>query len=88
MTQSEVIERLQRTFDDVFLEPVIATPQLSAHDVEEWDSLIQISLLLSIEKAFNIRFRVGEVEAARNVGELADLIARRLEDTSSPSEIR
>ena len=88
MTQSEIIERLQCTFDDVFLEPVIATPQLSAHDVEEWDSLIQISLLLSIEKAFNIRFRVGEVEAARNVGELADLIARRLEDSSSLSEIR
>ncbi|MDQ3666272.1 MAG: acyl carrier protein [Acidobacteriota bacterium] len=81
MTQSEIIGRLQNLFDDVFLEPVVVTPQLSAHEVEEWDSLIQISLLVSIEKAFNIRFRVGEVEASKNVGELADLIARRLEDS-------
>ncbi|MBA3513134.1 MAG: acyl carrier protein [Pyrinomonadaceae bacterium] len=81
MMQSEIIGRLQNIFDDVFLEPVVVTPQLSAHEVEEWDSLIQISLLVSIEKAFGIRFRVGEVEATRNVGELADLIARRLENS-------
>ena len=81
MTQSEIIGRLQGIFDDVFLGPVVVTPQLSAHDVEEWDSLIQISLLLTIERSFNIRFRVGEVEATRNVGELADLIARRLENS-------
>lgn len=81
MTQSEIISRLQTIFDDVFLSPVVVTPELSARDVEEWDSLIQISILVSIEKAFNIRFRVGEVEATRNVGELADLIARRFEDS-------
>jgi acyl carrier protein len=77
MTQSEVINRLQPIFDDLFMDEVVLTPQLSAHDVEEWDSLMQISLLLAVEKQFNIRFRVGEVEATRNVGEFADLIARR-----------
>ncbi len=77
MTQTEVITRLQPIFDDLFMEKVNLTPQLTAADVEEWDSLIQISLLLAVEKAFNIRFRVGEVEAAKNVGEFADLIARR-----------
>jgi acyl carrier protein len=81
MTESEIIDRLQRVFDDVFLEPVTVTRHLSAHDVEEWDSLIQISLLISIESAFGIRFRVGEVEATKNVGELVGLIARRLEDS-------
>ena len=78
MTQTEVITRLQPIFDDLFMEKVELTPQLTAADVEEWDSLIQISLLLAIEKAFQIRFRVGEVEAAKNVGEFADLIARRV----------
>lgn len=81
MTRSEIIDRLQEIFDDVFLEPVVVTPELSGNDVEEWDSLIQISLLVSVEKAFKIRFRVGEVEGTRNVGEMADLIARRLEDS-------
>jgi acyl carrier protein len=81
MTQTEILSRLQGIFDEVFLEPVVVTPELSAQDVEEWDSLIQISLLVMIEKGFNIRFRVGEVETTRNVGELSDLIARRLEDS-------
>ena len=79
MNQTEVIAKLQTIFDDLFLEPVHLTPAVSAKDVPEWDSLTHISLLLAIEKAFTIRFRVGEVENARNIGELADLILKRLE---------
>ena len=77
MTQADVIAKLQTIFDSVFLEPVHLTPILSAKDVPEWDSLTHISLLLAIEKGFGIRFHVGEVEGTRNVGELADLIAKR-----------
>jgi acyl carrier protein len=65
-------------FDNVFLEPVKLTPDLNATDVEEWDSLTHISLVVSVEKAFDIRFRVGEVESTQNVGEFADLIVKRL----------
>ena len=84
MTQAEIIMRLQPIFDDIFMEKVELTPALTAADVEEWDSLTQISLQLAVEKAFNIRFRLGEVEATKNVGELADLIARR-GTTSDPA---
>ncbi|MBI5772285.1 MAG: acyl carrier protein [Verrucomicrobia bacterium] len=80
MNQAEVIARLQTIFDDIFLEPVKLTPQLSATEVEEWDSLLQISIVVAVEKAFGVRFRVGEVETTRNVGEFADLIARRLQE--------
>ncbi len=79
MNQSQVISKLQEIFDDIFVEPVKLTPTLSAKDVPEWDSLTHISLLLAVEKAFNIRFRVGEVEAVKNVGEFADLIGKRIE---------
>ena len=78
MTQTEVIARLQPIFDDLFMEKVNLTPQLTAAEVEEWDSLIQISLLLAVEKAFNIRFRVSKIKAAKNVNEFADLIVRRV----------
>jgi len=78
MTQNEVIARLQPIFDDLFMEQVVLTPKLSADDVEEWDSILQISLLMAVERGFNIRFRVGEVEATKNVGQFADLIARRM----------
>lgn len=79
MNRTEVIARLQEIFDDVFLEPVVLTPELSADDVEEWDSLIHIALVVAVEKDFGIRFRVGEVETTRNVGEFADLIVQRMQ---------
>jgi acyl carrier protein len=46
--------------------------------VEEWDSLTHVSLILAVEQAFGIRFRVGEVESTKNVGDLADLVMKRL----------
>ena len=78
MNRSSVLERLQSIFDDVFLEPVTVTPELSAHDVPEWNSLVHISLMVAVEQNFGIRFNVGEVENTRNVGEFADLIVRKL----------
>ena len=78
MNRTEVIAQLQDIFDNVFLEPVELTPELSAKDVEEWDSLTHISLVVAVERAFNVRFRVAEVEATQNVGEFAELIIKRL----------
>lgn len=77
MNQAEVIERLQPVFDLVFMEPVSLTPALTANEVREWDSLAHVSLILAVEQEFAIRFRLGEVEMTRNVGELAELIVRR-----------
>ena len=76
--QTEVLARLQSIFDNLFLDGVVVTPELSAHDVEEWDSLLHISLVVAVEEAFGIHFRVGEVESTRNVGDLADLIIKRM----------
>ena len=77
MNQAEVIAKLQAIFDNIFLEPVVLTPAISAKDVPEWDSLTHISLMVAVEKAFGVRFRVGEVENTKNVGEFADLILKR-----------
>jgi len=77
MTRNEVIARLQPIFDDLFMQKVALTPELRPADVEEWDSLIHISVMLAVEKDFGVRFRVGEVETTRNVGEFADLIAKK-----------
>jgi acyl carrier protein len=80
MNQPDVISKLQTIFDTLFLEPVVLAPATSAKDVPEWDSLTHISLMVSVEKAFAVRFRVGEVEATRNIGELADLIIKRQQE--------
>lgn len=77
MDLSEVYAKLQKVFDKVFLDQVTVTPELTAGDVEEWDSLLHVSVVLAIEQEFGVRFRVGEVESAKNVGQLAELIAKR-----------
>jgi len=80
MNQTEVIAELQTIFDNVFLDPPVLTPQLTAKEVPEWDSFVHISLLVAVEKAFQIRFRIDEVEGTRNVGEFADLIVQRAKE--------
>ena len=77
MSRAEILSELQGVFDGVFLQKVLVTPELSASDVEEWDSLQQISVVVAVEKKFGVRFRVGEVEGTRTVGEFADLILKR-----------
>ena len=77
MNQANVLERLQPLFDALFMDPPRLRPELSAQEVPEWDSLMQIQVVMAAEKEFKVKFRVGEVETTRNVGEFADLILQR-----------
>ena len=81
LDREQVLAELQGVFNEIFLEPVTVTPQLSAKQVPEWDSLLQVSLIVAVERHFKIRFRVGEVETTANVGEFAALIARRANES-------
>ena len=78
MTQTLIIEKMQKIFDGLLLDPVTLTAHLSAKDVDEWDSLLQVSIVVAIESEFGIRFNLGEVEATQNIGEFSDLIARKI----------
>jgi len=62
----------RETFDD---DELIVGPETTADDIEEWDSLMHIQLLVAIEQAFGIHFNTGEVAGLANVGEMAALIA-------------
>lgn len=83
LEKPEVLARLQSVFDELFLDDVAVSPELSAKDVEEWDSLLHISLVVAAEENFGVKFRVGEVEATKNVGEFADLIIERSKDAGA-----
>ena len=70
---------LTEIFQDVFdNDDVIATPELTAHDVEEWNSLNHIRVILSVEKVFDIKFSVAEISDVQNVGEMVALIESHL----------
>ena len=78
MNQEKILKRVQDIFNDIFLEPVDITLELSAQDVEEWDSYTHITLIIAIEKEFDVRFVTGEVENTQNIGDLINLIEKHL----------
>jgi acyl carrier protein len=62
MDDVQIYSRLARVFNEVFDDETIElTPQLTAKDVDGWDSLTHIRLILSVEKAFKIRFNTSEI---------------------------
>lgn len=75
MTRVEVFERLNAVFRDVFDDDsIIVNDDTTANDIEEWDSLIHITLVSEIEDEFGVRFKMKEVTKMKNVGEMADKI--------------
>jgi acyl carrier protein len=70
-----VYAKLETVFHDVFDDDqIVLTPQLSANDVDGWDSLKHVRLLLTLERTFLIRFSASEIGRLKNVGDLAALI--------------
>ena len=79
MSQANILERLQPIFRDVFDDDDITVgPETTAEDVEGWDSLMHVSLMINIECAFGVRFSTTEVASMTNVGELARLLEQRI----------
>jgi acyl carrier protein len=78
MDDAQIYPLLSRVFEQVFDDDAIkVTPQLTAKDVDGWDSLTHIRLILSVEKAFKIKFTNSEITNLENVGELVALIRAR-----------
>lgn len=79
MESSEVYRRLNDVFCNVFDDcNMVISPELTASDVEGWDSLRHVRLVLSVERAFGIKVSAYEVNKLRNVGQLAKLIEDKL----------
>ena len=79
MSDSEIFEKLTPIFQDVFDDDeIVLVSDLTAADVNEWDSLSHIRLIVSVEQAFGISFTAAEVSRLENVGEFADLVKSKL----------
>jgi acyl carrier protein len=78
MNVDAVYAQLTEIFHDVFDdESLEVTPQLTADDVDEWDSLSHIRLVVAIERKFGLKFSAAEVARLKNVGEFVGLIQSR-----------
>jgi acyl carrier protein len=81
MDEEQVYARLTEIFKDVFDKHTIKiTPEMSAKDIDSWDSLAQIRLALTIEKAFEIKFTTSEIGNLGNVSYIVKLIKARAHD--------
>ncbi len=79
MERQEIFEKLNEIFIDVLdLDECNLTDDTTADDIEEWDSLSHVQLIVTIEKAFNIKFTSLEIMKWNNVGEMVDSMMERL----------
>ena len=79
MDKQEILQKVATIFADIFdEEEVKLTMESTADDVEGWDSLTHIQLVVAIEKAFKIRFLSAEIQRWKNVGEMVDSITTKI----------
>ncbi len=79
MTREEIFEGLNEVFRDVFDDEDITVGETTtAADIEDWDSLEHINLVVAVERYFSMKFSMGEVTGMKDVGAMADIIEERV----------
>ncbi|RWY49359.1 acyl carrier protein [Mucilaginibacter gilvus] len=79
MERQQILDQVTDIFRDVLdNDDITLTDATTARDVEDWDSLNHIQLVVGIEKHFKIRFTAKEIHSWQNVGELVDSVAAKL----------
>tara|TARA_R110001606_G_C15403239_1_gene653562 strand:- start:16127 stop:16372 length:246 start_codon:yes stop_codon:yes gene_type:complete len=75
MTEDEVYKRLQPLFEETFdLVSIELMPNLTASDVEEWDSLSHIRLIVAVETEFGISLNASEAGELEDVGQFVQMV--------------
>jgi acyl carrier protein len=77
MERNEILKQINVIFIDALDEEVTIQEETTANDVEEWDSLTHIQLVVAIEKHFKIRFTSKEIQSWNNVGEMLNCIQEK-----------
>ena len=79
MERADVFEQLTGIFRKVFDNDTLEiSDELTANDVESWDSLTHMLLITEVESSFSVKFRLKDLNKMRNVGDLVDIIISKL----------
>lgn len=79
MSREEIFDEVRKIFWNVFDDDsLVIADATNADDIEDWDSFEHINLVVAMEKKFQLKFDLKEVGALKNVGEMVDLIEKRL----------
>jgi acyl carrier protein len=75
MAAEQIIKELQVLFKDILdNDDIVLTEATNANDIDEWDSLSNIQLIVAIEKFYKIKFNTQEINAWKNIGDLVKTI--------------
>jgi len=79
MSRDAIIRELTPIFRDVLDQPDLELgSETDASKVDGWDSLAHVNLVVAIEKRYRVKFALGELQALKNVGDMADLIEKKV----------
>ncbi len=79
MSREEILNEITKVFADTLDEDnVELTEGSTADDVEGWDSLTHVQLVVAVEKKFKVRFTAKEIQSWKNIGEMIDSITSKL----------
>lgn len=75
MTRADILKGINEIFVDTLdNEEIVVKENTQATDIEEWDSLMHVLLVDTMEKEFDVRFKASEIQNWKNVGEIMDSI--------------
>lgn len=78
MDRTDIFNRVSNVFNNVLEENIEIKESYTSDDVEGWDSLTHIMLIVEIEKEFAVKFLSNEMIAWENIGEMLDCIQEKL----------
>lgn len=79
MEQGQILQQLTGIFRDILEnDDIVLTETTTANDIEEWDSLYHIQLVVAIEKHYKIKFTASEIQSWKNVGDMAKAVSAKL----------
>lgn len=79
MERDDILKKVEEIFrEELELDDLVLTDETTADDVEEWDSLSHVQLIVALEKGFGIKFTSREILSWDNVGDLVDCIAGKM----------
>lgn len=79
MTRADIFKDLNEVFQDVFDDATLEVEEeTTAADIDGWDSFAHITLIVSVEKKFGVKFSMGQVSSMKNVGTMASILLEKL----------
>jgi acyl carrier protein len=78
MTHQELFDNIQDVFRNVFDDPtLLIAREMTAEDVQGWDSFAHVNLIMALEATFAVKFRLAEVQELQCVGDIVDVIGKK-----------